>query len=107
MAAKFKLISQKLTFKHVGLVFAGCAFTVGGVSGWKWEESSSLDLANGNVGVGEEGVELLHQVLADEVRQVNLVERVAKYGQEDLLKYQVSGNGWKFEIFLGASAFGF
>lgn len=67
MAAKFKFKSQRLTFKHVGLVFARGAFAVGGVSWWKREKSSALDLANRYVGVGEESVEFLHKVLADEV----------------------------------------
>lgn len=86
MAAKFKLNSQRLTFKHVGLVFAGSAFAVGGVSWWKGEESSAFDLTNRYVGVGEESVEFLHKVLADEVWKVDLVERVAENGQENLLK---------------------
>lgn len=33
-------------------------------------------------------MELLHEILANEVRKVDLVERVAKHGQKDLLKHK-------------------
>ena len=80
MAAIFKLKPLNLTFKHVSLVFAGGAFAVGGVGGGKREKRSALDLADGHVSVSKESVELLHQVLADKVRQVHLVQRVAEHG---------------------------
>ena len=93
MAAIFKLKPLNLTFKYVGLIFAGGTLAVGGVGGRQRQEGPALHLAYGHVGVGKERVELLHEVLADEVRQIHLVEWVAQNRQKDLLKRQVSGNG--------------
>jgi len=43
-------------------------------------------LADGHVGVGKEGMEFLHEVLADEVGEVDLVQGVAQNGQENILE---------------------
>lgn len=43
-------------------------------------------MADGHVGVGKEGVEFLHEVLADEVGEVDLVQGVAQNGQENILE---------------------
>ena len=45
-----------------------------------------MDLTNGDIGVGEEAVEFLHQVLAHEVTPANLVQWVGQKWGEDVLK---------------------
>jgi len=69
----------------VRLVFAWSALTVGRVGRRERQKSPALYLADSYVSVREEGMELLHEILANEVRKVDLVERVAKHGQKDLL----------------------
>lgn len=86
MAANLKLKLFKLTFKDMGLVFAGGALAVGGVRRGKGQQSPALNLADGYVGVSEESVELFHEVFADQVRKVYLIEGVAQHGQKNLLK---------------------
>lgn len=69
----------------MGLVFAGGALAVGGVRRGKGQQSPALNLADGYVGVSEESVELFHEVFADQVRKVYLIEGVAQHGQKNLL----------------------
>jgi len=69
----------------VGLVLGGGTLTVSNVLGRQWQQSAAFHLTDGHVSVSEERVELLHKVLADQVREVDLVEGVAQHGQEDLL----------------------
>lgn len=76
-------------FEDVGLVFGGGAVAVGHVRWGQRKQGLTLDLADGDVGVSEEGVEFLHKVLADEVGKVHLVEGVVQNGKEDLLASQV------------------
>lgn len=72
-------LRYQLTFKDMGFIFGGGALTVGCVRGRKRQQGTAFDLANGYVGVGEEGVELVHQVLAYKVGQVHLIEGVAQH----------------------------
>lgn len=53
-------LRYQLTFKDMGFIFGGGALTVGCVRGRKRQQGTAFDLANGHVGVGEEGVELVH-----------------------------------------------
>ena len=70
----------------MSFVLARSALAVGRVSWGKRQEGSAFHLTDGYIGVGEEGVELLHKVLADQVRKVDLVKRVAEHGKEYLLE---------------------
>jgi hypothetical protein len=53
--------------QKLGFVFAGCLFTGGDVIGGKRQKGSALDLTDGDVGVGHEDVESIHQVLGYQV----------------------------------------
>jgi len=46
---------------------------------------AALHLTNGDVGVRQEDVELVHEVLGNELRHVHDVQRVAEHGQVDLV----------------------
>lgn len=50
---------------------------------------AALDLTNGDVGVRQEDVELVHEILGNELRHVHDVERIAKNRQIDLVTEQV------------------
>lgn len=52
------------------------------------QHGTSLDLTDGDIGVGQEDVELVHQVLGDEVGPSHHVEWVAEDGQVDLVTEQ-------------------
>lgn len=82
--------SWRLTFQDVGLVLAGGAVAVGHVGGRQGQQRGALDLPHRDVGVRQERMEFLHQVLAHQIRQVHLVERVAQDRKEHLLKIQGS-----------------
>lgn len=69
----------------MGLVLGGGALAVCHVRGRQGQQGAALHLADGHVGVGEERVELLHQVLAHEVGEVHLVQGVVQDGKEHLL----------------------
>lgn len=73
----------------MGLVFARGAFAVSNVLRWERQKSPSLDLTNGHVSVGEEGVELFHKVFANKVGKVDLVKGVAQNGKENLLQIKI------------------
>jgi hypothetical protein len=72
------------SFQDVSLVLGRGALRRGHVAGGKGQQGAALDLANGDVGVSQELVELVHQVLADKVRPANLVHGVAEHGKEHL-----------------------
>ena len=52
------------------------------------QKSPTLYLADSNVSLRDEGIKLLHEILANKVRKVDLVKRVVKHGQKDLLKHK-------------------
>jgi len=73
MAARFKLKFSGLTFKNMRFVFARGAFTVSRIGWRKRQKRSSLNLTDSDVGVSQEGVELLHKVFTHKVGQIDLV----------------------------------
>ena len=73
------------SFQDVRFVLRRSALRGGHVARGKGQKGAALDLANGDVGVSQELVEFVHQVLGDEVRPANLVHGVAEHGKEHLL----------------------
>jgi len=84
---RFDLLSpvDNGSLKKDSFVFAGGGGTGGDVIGWKREESSSLDLSDGDVSVGQEDMELVHEILGDEIGPPNHVDWVSKDWHEDLV----------------------
>lgn len=72
-------------FKSVSLIFGRAAVRLSHIGGRERQESLTLNLTHSDVGVGEEAVELLHEVLGDKFAQVNLVEWVVEDGKEHFL----------------------
>jgi len=52
------------------------------------QKSLVLYLADSYVSLRKEGMKLLHVILANKVRKVDLVKRVVKHGQKDFLKHK-------------------
>jgi len=77
------------TFEQLGFVLAGSLLTRGHIIWWKGKECSSFHLADGDVGVSEETVELVHEILGHEVGPPKHVEWVAHDWHEDLVTDQV------------------
>ena len=77
------------TLEELGFVLARGLLAGSNIIWWSWQESTSLDLTDGDVGVGQEDVELVHQVLGNEVGPSHHVEWVAEYGQVDLVTEQI------------------
>jgi hypothetical protein len=71
--------------EHGGLVLGRGLLRLGHVRGGQRQGSPALDQAEGDLGVGEELMELLHEVLADQVGPADLVEGVSQNGKEDFL----------------------
>jgi hypothetical protein len=69
----------------VSFILAGGLLRRGHIAGRKGKESATLDLAQSNVGVSHEVMELVHQVLGNEVGPADLVEGVSEHGHIDLL----------------------
>jgi len=46
----------------------------------EWQLRAALDLTNGDVGVGQEDMELVHEILGNELRHVHDIEGVAEDG---------------------------
>ena len=63
---------------------------MGHIRGRERKKSLSLNLTHSDVGVGEETVELLHEVLGDKFAQVDLVEWVVEDGEEHFLYTEVT-----------------
>jgi len=77
------------TLEELGFVLARGLLAGSNIIWGSWEEGTSLDLTDGDVGVGQEDVELVHQVLGNEVGPSHHVEWVAEYGQVDLVTEHV------------------
>ena len=72
-----------------GLVFGGGLLRLGDISGRQRQVCLAVDETHSDLSVGQELMELLHQVLADQVGPANLIERVAKNGQENFLNTDI------------------
>lgn len=77
------------TLEELGFVLARGLLAGSNIIWWSWQESTSLNLTDGDIGVGQEDVELVHQVLGNEVGPSHHVEWVAEYGQVDLVTEQI------------------
>jgi hypothetical protein len=66
-----------LTFENEGLIFGRSLLRGGYVSWGQGKDSASLYKSDGDYGVGQEAVELIHEVLRDEVTPADLVEGIA------------------------------
>jgi len=57
---------------------------------WRqWKLGASHDVSNGNVGVSQEDVELVHEILGNELRHVHHVQGVAENGKVDIVTDEV------------------
>lgn len=72
-----------------GLVFGGGLLGLGDVSRRQRQVSLAVDETHGDLSVGEELMELLHEVLADQIGPANLIQGVAENGQEDFLNTDI------------------
>jgi len=70
----------------VCLVLTGGPFTVCNVLWRQWQQSAAFHAAQCYVSVGEEGVELFHEIFAYEVGEVYLVQWVTQNREENILK---------------------
>jgi len=58
------------------LVFAG-GLIIGGYIVWReWQECAALNLPNSNISMGQEVMELIHQIFRYEITPTNLVKWV-------------------------------
>ena len=55
----------------------------------EWQLRAALDLTNGDVGVSQEDMELVHEILGNELRHVHDVEGVSEDREVDLVTEQV------------------
>ena len=73
------------TLEHRSLVLRAGLLVLGDIGGRQGQRGLTLHQPERHLGVGEELVELVHQVLANQVGPADLVERVAQNGQENFL----------------------
>ena len=73
------------SLEQLGLVLAGGLLAGGDIIGREREKGSALHLTDGDVGVGEEPVELVHEILGDKVGPAHHVKRVAEDWHEHLV----------------------
>jgi hypothetical protein len=66
------------SFKKDCFVFTGSSGTGGDVTRWQRKECSSFDLSNGNVSMGQEDMELVHEIFGDEIGPSDHVDRVSE-----------------------------
>ena len=55
------------------------------ISWWERKVCLAFDKSKGNLSVGKELMEFLHEIFADEIGPSNLVERISKNREEDFL----------------------
>ena len=68
-----------------GLILGRGLLGLSHVGGRQGQTCSTLDQAQGHLGVGQELVEVVHQILAHQVGPADLVKGVSKNGQENVL----------------------
>ena len=72
-----------------GLILAGCFLTGGDIVGWQRQKCSAFDLTDGDVGVGQEDVESIHQILGHKVGPSNHVKWVSENWHVDSATHSV------------------
>jgi hypothetical protein len=75
--------------QKVTLILGGRLLGGGYIVGRQWKLGSAIDVTDGDVGVGQENVELVHQILGDELGHVHHVVRVAENGQVNIVTDEV------------------
>jgi hypothetical protein len=71
------------------LILGGRLLGGGYIVGRQRKLGSAIDVTDSDVGVGQENVEIVHQILRNELRHVHHVVRVAKNGQVNIVTDEV------------------